>query len=128
MSTQLPIRVFARKCPLDAASGGVASSLPRRHFGSEDCLLDGAACQAPALGDTDLDLGNVQPTRVDVVKLDLTQDAGGGFLAEDLLEVAARIGVDVVERQVHLAHFRVSAAQHPADEADEILLRAPLGD
>ncbi len=47
MATQLPIRVFARECPLDAAFGSVAPSLPRRNFGGEGGLIGGAAgeCQ-----------------------------------------------------------------------------------
>ena len=128
MATQLPIRVFARECPLDAAFGSVAPSLPGRNFGGEGGLIGGAARQALALEDADLDLGHVQPAGVHrgVVKFDSAQDAGGGFLAQHFLEAAAQMSVEVVEHQMHLSHFGVPAAQHPADETDKIFLGAPL--
>ena len=111
MATQLPIRVFARECPLDAAFGSVAPSLPRRNFGGEGGLIGGAARQALALEDADLDLGHVQPAGVHrgVVKLDSARDAGGGFLAQHFLEAAAQMSVEVVEHQMHLSHFGVPA-------------------
>ena len=77
MSTQLPIRVFAGECPLDAALGGIASSFPRRHLGGEGGLLGSTTRQTLALEDADLDLGHVQPAGVHrgVVKLDAPQNA-----------------------------------------------------
>lgn len=105
-----------------------ASSLPRRHFGSEGRLVGGTARQSLALENANLDLGCVQPAGVhpSVVKFDPAPDARGGFPAKDLLEAAVQMGVEIVEHQMHFAHLGVRAALHPADEPDEIFRGAPL--
>src|SRR5579883_1699715 len=50
MSTQLPIGIFARECPLDAALGVVASSFPRRHLGGEGGGLLGSTTRRTLAG------------------------------------------------------------------------------
>src|SRR5450759_983621 len=130
MPAQLPICVPTRKAPLDAASSGVAPPLPRCHRGGEDSLLGGAARQALALQNTDFDLGHIQPARMlgRVVELDPTQQCRGGLHAEHFVEALAQMRVEVVQDQVDLADVGVPAAQHPADEVDEIDLGAPGSD
>ena len=61
------------------------------------------------------------------MELDPAQQACGGLYTEYFLEAAAHMRVEVVHDQVHLAYPRVPSPQHPADEAHEIGLGAPLG-
>src|SRR5580700_984453 len=130
MATELPVCISTRKCPLDAASSGVASPLPRRHLGGESRLLSSTARQALALQDTDLDLGHIQPARMlgCVMELDSAQQCRGRLHTEHFFEALAQMRVEVVQHQVNLAHVGIAAAQQPADEVDEIYLGASGSD
>src|ERR1700687_4015050 len=130
MATQLSICVPTRKGPLDAASSGVTPPLPRRHLGSEGSLLGGTTRQALALQKTDLDLGPIEPARMFgcVVELDPAQQRRGCLYTEHFVEARAQMRVAVVQDPGDLAYRGIAAAQHPADEGDEIDLGAPGGD
>lgn len=74
--------------------------------------------------DADLDLGRVQPNNVrkGVVELDRAQNAEPSILADDLMERAAHMCVDVIGRRMHLAYLWVPAAHHSADPTGDVLL------
>src|SRR6266852_5652636 len=96
MAAQLPIRVSARKTPLDAASSGIAPLLPSGDFCDEGSLLGSTARQALALQDSDLDLGHVQPARMvgRVVELDPAQQCRGRLHSEHLLDAPLTARLD----------------------------------
>src|SRR3990172_2010511 len=102
MLTQFPIRVLASEAPRDATMGAVAPLLPRRHFPGDRGLILEPPPQTLALQDADLQFGHVQPTCMDgrIVKLDATQERGGGLVTKYLLKAGADMRVEVVQHHV----------------------------
>src|SRR6266853_1943602 len=122
MVAELPIGVSTGERPLDPTSGGVAPPLPSGHLGGEGGSLGRTARQALTLQHTDFDFGHIQPARMvgRVMKFDPAQQGCRGLHTEDLFEALAQMDVEVVQNQVNLACMRIPAAQHPADESDEV--------
>jgi hypothetical protein len=130
MATQRSIGASPCKAPIDAASSGVAPLLPGRDLCGEYGLLGRAACQALALQNANLDLGHVEPSRMlwRVVKLDLTQQRRCHLYTEYFVKALSHVRIEVVQNQVDFAYVGIPAAQHPANESDEVDLGAPRGD
>lgn len=129
MTMQFRICISPSEGLLDAASSRVASPLPCCHRGGQRSPVGGAARQTLPIENADLYLRHVQPTGATgrVVELDSAQYAGGGLDAQDFLEVAAQVSIEVVKNQVHLAHPRVATTQHATDETHKVGLATPHG-
>jgi hypothetical protein len=113
MPAQFSICTSTRKDPLDTVSSGGAPPLPCRGLGGHGCLLGGAARQALALQDIDLNLGHIQLTRMlwHVAEFDPTQNCSDRLYSEHFFEPLTHMRIEIVQDQVNLAYIVISAAQ-----------------
>jgi hypothetical protein len=105
MPAQFSICTSTRKGPLDTVSRGGAPPLPRRDLGGEGSFLGGAARQALALQDIDLNLGHIQLARMlwHVAEFVPTQQCSDRLHTEHFFEPLAHMRIEIAQEQVNLA-------------------------
>src|ERR1700719_439200 len=130
MPTELPISIPAREGPLDGAALVVSTPLPGADFLAQGVVIRHAPLQALAGERGDFDFGDVQPAPVlgRVVEDDPAQQLASCWHAQDVLEAATKVGVQVIHDEMYAPGTAVDALQQVAHEHDEIELAAAFGD
>ena len=113
MAPELLICVLSSELPLDGSAQRVSSGLPGIDFALQKLRSWETSILALAAEDADLDLCQVEPTRMlgRVVEVLSAQQCVSGTLAQLVLEAFSEVDVQVVQHEMHLARSRVPVGQ-----------------